>query len=607
MPDGAPQKLRDLLVKNAEGNPFYLEELIKMMIEQDVVIADSEKWRFDESRLGKMSLPPTLTGVLQARLNKLSTWERKILQRASVIGREFWDRTVESFGAEISVKTILESLRRKEFLFRHETSAFDDANEYIFKHALLRDAVYETVLLDERRELHRKTAEWLIEIRGERIDENAAVIAAHFEKAQIKDKAAEWFGRAGERARKANAPETAVKYFEKALVFADAAATKTFDLLEIKMSLGKALMSLARYEESCAAFSEMAAEAQAAGNKLAEARALHGLSSAQFENGENQAALETAERSVAAARAAGDSGEARRTLAFAMYRQGRASLPFGKLSEAIELSKKALTITDELGDAADTERGFCFHLLAAAYMALGRFEKALKYEEKELELTRRRGDKRTISNGLNSLGEIFRLSGDGEKAIVYYREAVALARETGNRATEIMALSNTGAAKLLLNDLSGAERDLREVIRMTENNGHFILTETYRFLAEALLKQNKVSRAFEAAQVSFAFAVEAENLEDIAGAWHILGLTAAHTRMPVEINGKPRTAAECFTKSLQIFAEIKMKAARARVLRDFAAYEKTAGRMTAAREMSAEARKIFTKLEMPIEADRCAL
>ncbi len=607
---GVPPKLRDLIVTNAGGNPFYVEELIKMLIEQRVIIKKADEWVLDESRPDKLTVPPTLTGVLQARLDKLSVWERKILQCASVIGREFWDDAVKYCGVEVNVKTILESLRRKELIFRHETSAFADADEYIFKHALLRDITYQTVLLSERRRLHEKTAEWLLKTCVERKNEYAAAIAGHYENAEIKEKSAVWYGLAGEKARNAYASEAAVNYFQKAIEFYNSANKQvqtSENIIRWSAGLGKSLMSLARFSEAIEAFKMMKTAAENLDDKPALVSAWCSLSSAECENGENKSALESAEKAVETAKQAGKSDKILKKLAFALYRQGRALFSFGKYSEAIKLSEQALQITENVGAAANSEKGFCFHLIAAANMSLGQFEKARMYEEKELELTRRSGDKRTFGNGLNSLGEIYRLQGNGQKALFYYNQALSIACEIGNKANEIMVLSNIGGAKLLLNDFASAEDDLRRVISMTGKPGHFILPETYRFLAETLLKQNKADEAVKAAQKSLELSKEAENKENIAGAWRVIGLISADLQKSLQMDEQFYSAAECFAKSLQIFSDIKMETECARVMRDFAKYENKFGNKNHARKMIDEAKEIFIKLEMLIEAERTSL
>ncbi|HEX8294007.1 MAG TPA: adenylate/guanylate cyclase domain-containing protein, partial [Pyrinomonadaceae bacterium] len=236
---GVPAELRELVVGGAEGNPFYVEELIKMLIDQHVIVTGSDVWRVDATRLGEVRVPPTLTGVLQARLDRLTPEEKTVLQRASVVGRVFWDDAAQHLGAGVTapvrrvttrepfarghapvddaadVGRVLESLRGKELIYRREAAAFAGTREYIFKHALLRDVTYESVLKRERREYHRRAAEWLARHSGGRVGEYAGLIAEHFERAGAPEDAAEWYGRAGRLARETYAPETAISYYRK--------------------------------------------------------------------------------------------------------------------------------------------------------------------------------------------------------------------------------------------------------------------------------------------------------------------------------------------------------------------------------------------------------
>jgi class 3 adenylate cyclase len=151
-----PHEIRELIVRGADGNPFYVEELIKMLIEQGGIVPDATTWRVVEDRLSTIEVPPTLTGVLQARLDSLHAEERTVLQHAAVIGRTFWDQAVEHGHSPgvCSVHAALAALRQHELIYRHETSTFAAATEYLFKHALLRDVTYETLLKRQRRIYH---------------------------------------------------------------------------------------------------------------------------------------------------------------------------------------------------------------------------------------------------------------------------------------------------------------------------------------------------------------------------------------------------------------------------------------------------------------------
>src|SRR5262249_43139956 len=128
-------------------------------------------WAIHLDRLDPDSVPPTLTGVLQARLDTLVMQDRATLQRSSVVGRVFWDATVASLGAETVDVTSrsLAAARQRELVFRREVSSFDDTVEYTFKHALLRDVAYDTVLLRDRERLHSLVAQWLTDHAGGRL------------------------------------------------------------------------------------------------------------------------------------------------------------------------------------------------------------------------------------------------------------------------------------------------------------------------------------------------------------------------------------------------------------------------------------------------------
>ncbi|MDQ3088924.1 MAG: protein kinase [Acidobacteriota bacterium] len=567
-----PSSLRNLVVENAEGNPFYVEELIKMLIDRRVIETDAEKWRVDESRLGKTEVPPTLTGVLQARLDQLTIWERDVLQRASVIGREFWDGAVEYLGAEGDVRTALESARRKDLIYRHETSAFAGVNEYIFKHILLREVVYETVLLKTRRELHKKAAMWLIENGGESVGKYAATIAEHFEQAKETAQAANWFGRAGHQAREAFAPEAAVGFYRQALNLSkDGEAQATS--VHWYEGLGEVLRVQARFSEAVEAYKTMQTTAKNLKDKLAEAKAWNGLGFAQREQGDNRTSLKSAQKAEKLAREAGDSEIAKTELARSLYRQAWAFYRLGDMTKSVALGEDALLLTAELGETGRREQARSLNLLGSAYNILGRFEQADNCYEKALTLFRQLGDKRGVGGILNNLGENADSRGDTETAVRRYQEALAIARENGERVLQIVYQSNLGGLRLKLGDFAAAENDLRQSIEMAGNVGHFTTSETYRFLAEVLLGQNKTAEALQTAQKALALAQETENQEHLGNAWRVLGIIVATLAKPVKINKKPMTAPECFAESLRIFTETRMEAERARTLHDLASYE----------------------------------
>ncbi|HEX6384225.1 MAG TPA: adenylate/guanylate cyclase domain-containing protein, partial [Anaerolineae bacterium] len=219
-----PADLSDLIVSRAEGNPFYVEELIKVLIDDGVIITGPEQWRLQRNQLTEVRVPPNITGVLQARLDRLSAPERVTLQRAAVIGRVFWDGAVihmnetadEPLSAAETVMA-LQALEKREMIFLRQISVFAGTQTYVFKHAILRQATYESVLLRQRPVYHKQVADWLAEQSGERVAEYAGVIAGHYELAGEKAAAAELYETAAIRAQELYNLEAAVDYYCKAL------------------------------------------------------------------------------------------------------------------------------------------------------------------------------------------------------------------------------------------------------------------------------------------------------------------------------------------------------------------------------------------------------
>ncbi|HEX3560788.1 MAG TPA: protein kinase [Pyrinomonadaceae bacterium] len=632
-----PAGLRDVVVAGAEGNPFYVEELIKMFIDQKVIVTGAEVWSVDASRLGEVRVPATLTGVLQARLDRLTPDEKSVLQRASIIGRIFWDGAVEHLGARTTgvirretsaesfisagipagggeaVGTALESHRRKELIYRREASAFAGACEYIFKHALLRDVTYESVLKRERREYHRRAAEWLAWQSGGRAGECAGLVAEHYERAQEFEPAAEWYGRAGRQARETYAPETAIKYYRKALDFlarapaadeeSEALARRTLRA-EWCEGLGEVLRVQARYAAAVEAYHAMRGAAQELGHAAAQARAWNEIALAQSSQGDNRAALESARRGEQLAREAGKGVTSLTELARALSLQSQASTRLGDVRAALMLADRALTLSNDLGDEGRRVRADSSKSLGMAYHALGRFEQAEEFKGQALATYRELGDRRSVGNLLNSLGETARLRGDYAAAFSRYQEALSIAREIGNHVGEILYLSNLGSARVGLGEYDAAESDLRRTIELATAAGYVGVSENHRFLAEALLGQGRLEEARVSALHALELGGGIENQEHLAEAWRVLGLVASRLKAPIAVNGETRDAAACFNQSLEIFTRIQMEAERARTLRDWAHHELSHGDPARGQELWREALEAFTRLRMTLEVER---
>ncbi len=606
-----PPALQDLIVSRADGSPFYVEELIKMLIEDGVIATGAERWQVRLDRLAEIRVPPTLTGVLQARLDGLPAPERETLQQASVVGRVFWSNVLERLqkanaprGAARPIATTeaLSALRQKELIFRRETSAFAEAQEHIFKHAILRDVTYESVLKRLRRVYHAQVAAWLIEQSGERVGEYSGLIGEHYERAGDRARAAEWYARAGKQAHDTYAPDVAIGYFQKALVFweKDPESAPTAQQIQVYDGLGEMLDYQSRHAEATASYKAMLALAEATGDMVAQARAWNGLFMAQDSQGDEQAALRSAAHAEEVAQAAGAHVE----LAKALWRKGWVYYRLGDAQAARAAGEQVLA----LGDTAEmhSEIAPSLILIGAVHFMLGQYDRAAQSFAQALTICREIGDRRRETLVLNNLGEAARLRRDYGSAVAHYQAALATAREIGDRFGEILALSNLGGARAGLGEYEAAEADLRRVIDMAGATGWVNLSETYRFLAKAYVEQAKIEEALEAGLRALQLGQEVGVQEFIAAAWRTLGRVVAHLPAPLAIGEQTYNAATCFAESVRICTETGMQGERAQALRLWAAYEMEQGDYERGVAMWHEARDIFARLGVDLEVERMA-
>jgi class 3 adenylate cyclase/tetratricopeptide (TPR) repeat protein len=251
-----PDSLGDLIVNASEGNPFFAEELVKMLVDDGVIVVEQGAWRLAAERLEDVRVPPTLAGVLQARLDSLPAAEREALQAAAVAGRAFWDEAVARLSAMDldQVAPLLAALRGRGLIYRREHSAFAGATEYAFRNQLLRDVTYETVLKRLRGSYHLQVAEWLESRAGERAGEHAGLIAYHYQQAEAGRQALRYLTLAAETALARYANPEAAAYFRQALqAHAPGHPPARAALLD---GLGRALVRQDIFAEALAAWRE---------------------------------------------------------------------------------------------------------------------------------------------------------------------------------------------------------------------------------------------------------------------------------------------------------------------------------------------------------------
>jgi predicted ATPase/DNA-binding SARP family transcriptional activator/class 3 adenylate cyclase len=219
-------KLRDRILEHAEGNPFFLEEILRSLIEDEALVYNDTTGHWATTReIDTLAIPDTLHGVLSARIDRLPIPAKRVLQRAAVIGRAFSLRVLEAIApppltpapegeGNQTLESQLVVLQRAQLI--RERARLPE-REYIFKHVLTQEAAYSGLLKRERRAVHRQVAETLERLYPERVEDQLGLLAHHWEQAGDAERAIPYLRQAGEQAAARYANAEAVAYFSRAL------------------------------------------------------------------------------------------------------------------------------------------------------------------------------------------------------------------------------------------------------------------------------------------------------------------------------------------------------------------------------------------------------
>ncbi len=209
-----PQDFKKLTIEKSQGNPFYIEELVKSLIEQGYVAEERGKWKFTGD-IKKLQLPDTVEAIILNRIDRLDIYERDVLQVASVLGREFDDFIINAIYPHITpLKKSLKNLQHLDLIKKEKGKK---QIRYFFKHILTREVAYETLSYARRRDLHKKTGTYIEDELKDRREEFLGLLSYHFFEGKDFDKSLLYSVEAGEKAKRVYANEEAIEFFTRAI------------------------------------------------------------------------------------------------------------------------------------------------------------------------------------------------------------------------------------------------------------------------------------------------------------------------------------------------------------------------------------------------------
>jgi tetratricopeptide (TPR) repeat protein len=532
-----PDEMRANILGKAEGNPYYLTEIVRSLVDREVLVRDPESgaWRVTQPD-APLDMPDTLIGLLTARITRLSPVEQRVLQMAAVIGTVFWFELLTALiGKDVPIAEHLTALQRSR-LIRQRGSSSELGTEYVFISNLVRDAAYESVLGSRRAQYHLTVAEYLERLVREEPSgiyrpQYHGLIAYNYRQAKKRKKELAHTLLAADNAQRIYANAEAIRQYTRALELVnelegsdDPPAAGAIDewRVEALTGLGQNYFGVGEVSQA----EKHLQEAVALGRRMdigpkALARLFYWLGEVLFWQGRYEAPIHLGEEGLYLL------GEDNKNLEAALMNQlvavGCSQL--GDHEKFIEFTKRTagfiqdLPYTEELRPAYDHIIGLYAYTLkdvsqAEQWLAVFK-QKAESYH-----------DLRALGEVYNHHASIANRQGDLNSAIGSFSKAIEHFTRIGDDKHTCRALRSLGASYLQAGDLEKAEGailDSLEKARILENKTDYALG--YWFKAQILLCQGFREDAAEAFTKAQELAI---NIPAIQGGWAFMGLGQVH-------------------------------------------------------------------------------
>jgi class 3 adenylate cyclase/tetratricopeptide (TPR) repeat protein len=412
------EPLARVILDKAEGNPFFLEELARAVSDQGLAAG--------------LTVPDTVHGVLTARIDRLAEDPKRVLQTASVLGREFSPRLLRAlWDGPSSLDPHLRELARLEFLFERPDG---DELVYAFKHALTQDVAEATLLPSRRRELHRRAGEALERLHPDRLGELAPRLAHHYGEAQAWAPAALHARRAAEAARGVFANREALARYDQAIDAAQRAGLPAGARLSLHEGRGDVHAVRGDFEHARADYEAALGLAKEAPSPLDEARILGTLAALWGGHQDYERGMALSRDAVEVAERAGDTPDARRASAEAHLRVGLMELNLARMTASRRELSAALAQFREARDVRG--EGRALDALGMGLMISGEIDASIEHMREALSRLAESGDRQTEASCMSNLAFALFYRGRRAEGEPWQAKALAAAQAIGARAQE---------------------------------------------------------------------------------------------------------------------------------------------------------------------------
>jgi predicted ATPase/class 3 adenylate cyclase len=447
--DPSIRPLTPLLIERTEGNPFFLEESVRTLVETGMLAGEPGRYQLT-GPLGSIQVPATVQAVLAARIDRLPPPAKSLLQAGSVVGKDVSFAHLSAI-AELPEEAVRDGLARLQAAkFLYETSPFPDL-EYTFKHALTHEVAYGSVLHERRRALHARLVAAIETLHHDRLGEHVERLAQHALRGEVWPKAVAYLRHSAAKAVARSANREAVSCLEQALGALPhlPESPETRELaIDLRLELQIPLNGLGEIERLLDYLRETESLAGALGDPPRMGRVAANMAYGLLITGRPEHAAASGERALAIARTVGDL----RLEALANVRLGQAYRDLGEYRRAIAAFRRTL---DALVGELQTQRFGTPGLTAVvvrAYMGwclayLGEFPAARAVAEEAARMAEAADDRIGLALAQSRVGLIYLRQGDPERALPWLERSLDGSRRFNFEILSLMAAGPLGEAR----------------------------------------------------------------------------------------------------------------------------------------------------------------
>lgn len=456
-----PPELSEYIYSRTGGNPYFIEELLKSLKEDDALIWNGSKWLFDEKK--SVAIPYSIESVVDQKLHLLSEKARKLFEYASVIGRDF------DFGLLKNITGMNEGHLFDLLDEMLETRLLTETGRehYRFPEDIIRESVYTKIGRARLGSYHRTVAEKLLELHSKSPESVVEELCHHFYRSGDREKAAEYGLIAAGRAKDAYANEDAIRFYDIVIECLPETGIEEKDSRMIECLRDRAeIYSLTGKNEKATEDLECALSVSVnSGNRKMEAECLLGLNSILLYTGQYGKARKYIENASEIFSELNDREGETKCLQYI----GNICWYTGEHTEALEHYHQAYEFMVENGNREETAKSLSN--IGIIHLALGDYQAALGFSLDALRMDMEIGNRKNEAGSLNNIGAIYMKMGDYSRALEYYKKSLFVYEETGNLIGAAKSYNNTGIIYITIDKWREALDLFRKSLRIKRDTG----------------------------------------------------------------------------------------------------------------------------------------